>query len=430
MMWPRSLLARNALLIGALVVVGQIVSIVCYVWFVQLPRAAQIAGLTARYVDLLEAAAVDTPRSVLAGVSERDGLPLIRFEREGPPEAEKGTFFQRRALVRAFLAEIRRRMGGREVALVSNPQPTLWISMQVAGERVWFVADADALLTEHLSNWLTFSAIGALIGIGGAVLIQRRINRPLGDLVQAAQDVGAGSKSVRLEEDGPAELSSVAKVFNAMVSDLAAVDKNRAMMLAGISHDVRTPLTRIRLVSELLRGSAEPELLDRIDANLDRVDRIMAQFLSFARDEASEAPVYVKLNAHIEDCLDEFRRDGAQIVFDRGDVPDIHARPLALARAVENLVANAVTHGAPPVSVSTAYGDGIVSIVVTDCGRGIPDADIELQKQPFRRNAPEGTGSAGLGLAIVDRVARLHGGSLRLANRTGGGLAAEILLPV
>jgi two-component system, OmpR family, osmolarity sensor histidine kinase EnvZ len=434
MRWPRSLMARNALLIATLVIAGQILSIVFYVAIVQIPRATQLAELVGRYVSVLESTLSDASPKTLHEISALEGGKLLRFEASLPQGALNPPRVAQRAVVRRFLDKAGELMGERQLLLLNTPPLELWIEMEVRNEKVWFVTDADALLSERFTTWILLSLAGGLIGLAGAFLIQRRINRPLGRLVSAAKAVGSGDLTQRLEENGPTELSSLARVFNRMVSGLAFVEKDRALMLAGISHDIRTPLTRIRLASELLRNGAEPELLERIDANLDRVDRITGQFLSFARDESTEAAAYTDINLLVAGVINGIEAETLElrdsIKFEAGTLPQLSVRPLAIARAIENLINNALSHGAPPVTAGTRYDGGTVAISILDRGNGIVPDEMERLKQPFQRQSEDGSGTAGLGLAIADRIARLHGGELLLSARRGGGLVAEIKLPV
>jgi two-component system osmolarity sensor histidine kinase EnvZ len=425
--WPRSLLARNALLIIGLVVAGQLVSLAGFFILVQAPRAVQLAAVTARYAAVLEsalAAASPEERTRLLALPD---FPVARLEAAGPPEG--GRRGPRPQLLRRFEEALALRLDGRPIRFTREGVDTLWIGLRVPGERLWFGAPIAPLLAEHFFNWVAVSGAGAVIGLAGAFLIQRRINRPLDALGDAARRVGSGLPAERLDENGPSELAGLARAFNRMTDDLAAVERERAVMLAGISHDVRTPLTRIRLATELLRGQSEPELLARIETNLDRVDRILGQFLAFARDEAAERPVYASIERLVAERVADASEDGASVVAETAASPDLPIRPLALGRAIDNLIGNALAHGRPPVTVSTAWEDGCLVISVRDCGQGIAPEEIERLRQPFQRGAEDAAGSTGLGLAIADRIARLHGGSLAFERPVGGGFVARLLLP-
>jgi two-component system, OmpR family, osmolarity sensor histidine kinase EnvZ len=429
MSWPRSLLARNALLIAGLVIVGQLVSLIGFVLLVQMPRAVQLAEVTARYVSVLESSIASAPTEARATMLSLPGYPVARIADDGPSESAPRPAF-RALLIQRFETALAVRLDGRRIRLLRAGGDTLWIELRIPGDRLWFSAPVGPILAEHITNWMIVSAIGGLIGLVGGLMIQRRINRPLDALGEAARQVGSGLPVRRLDENGPRELAEVSRTFNRMVGDLAHVDRERALMLAGISHDVRTPLTRIRLATELMRGKAEPELMARIDQNLDRVDRILGQFLAFARDESIEAPAYTAIGPLLRDCAVGAAGDTARIAVEIGPIPDVLVRPLALGRAIDNLLRNAIAHGGGKVSLRVKHIDDAVEIEVHDDGPGIPEAEIERLRQPFQRGETDGIRSTGLGLAIADRIARLHGGGLRLARAPEGGFSVVLSLPV
>ncbi len=429
MMWPRSLFARNALLIAGLVIAGQLVSVVGFFLFVQVPRAVQLAEITARYATVLEASLAAAAPEARDAILRAPGYPVARVAGDGPAAGLPDRPFRAR-LVARFEEALAARLDGRRIRLVRDGGDAIWIELRVPGERLWFNAPVGPVLAEHFMNWILVSGVGGLIGLVGAVLIQRRINRPLDALGEAARQVGSGQPVRRLDENGPKELAELSRTFNRMVAGLAAVDRERALMLAGISHDVRTPLTRVRLATELMRGGAEPELIARVEQNLDRVDRILGQFLAFARDESAERPAYAALAPLLLECAANACVDPERIAVEIEDAPDLLVRPLALGRAVDNLLRNALTHGRGPVLLRLTHDGDAVAIEVRDAGSGIPEADIERLREPFQRGEGGGGGSTGLGLAIADRVARLHGGELRFVRSDDEGFSAILALPI
>jgi two-component system osmolarity sensor histidine kinase EnvZ len=215
-----------------------------------------------------------------------------------------------------------------------------------------------------------------------------------------------------------------------MSSDLARLDEDRALILAGISHDLRTPLTRLRLAAEM---SADATAREGISADIDEMDKIIGQFLDFARDTEGEPPEPTDLNAVVAHIADPLQRRGARIELRLAALPPLMLRPLALLRLAANLINNALRHGGElaPIEVATRREGDSVILDVMDRGPGIPPGEAERLKQPFTRleAARTGASGAGLGLAIVDRVARGHGGHFDLLPREGGGLVARVTLP-
>ncbi|MDF1481498.1 ATP-binding protein [Extensimonas sp. H3M7-6] len=291
--------------------------------------------------------------------------------------------------------------------------------------------------------WLLGSAATGLLALLGAWLIQRRINRPLNALVQAAGALGRGERPASLPEQGPAEIATVARSFNAMVSSLARGEQERRLMLAGLSHDLRTPLAKLRLVAELLAPTgADAQLIDSLHRNVEALDTLLAQFLDFVRADSpahdgsaweQEALMPCNLNEVVHQALQacHFDPEGRHTHL----APEALHLPLrrqAMLRLVDNLVANAEHHGAPPVEVATGRTADAIWLEVRDRGPGIAPQDVERLKQPFARgdSARGGPGGAGLGLAIVERIARAHGASFTLLPRTGGGTIARVCWPL
>jgi two-component system, OmpR family, osmolarity sensor histidine kinase EnvZ len=420
LIWPRSLLARNAALIVALVLGSQIITLLGHLLIVQVPRANQLAELTGRYITVLEQAlaSTDPPERdrIITGASSGP----LRIVRGGPPPQAASNW-----LSRVFVARMHGLLPGRAVIITPAPDEALWLEARAGGERLWVVTEAKGIVASNFYTWLIMSLAGVAIGLAGALLINRRINRPLAELEQAARQVGAGGAVPHLPESGPAELAAVAAAFNRMVRDLEVMDKDRALMLAGISHDLRTPLTRARLAVEMLGETADTDLTARIVDSIDKVDRTLGQFLAFARDEAAEPPAYTDINQLLAEIVESEGRVGAMIGFEPGELPEIAVRPLALSRAVENLAENALKHGKAPFSLATVFQGESISIIMRDHGVGIASDDTERLIQPFQQLRPDKGRSAGLGLAIADRIARLHGGDLTFRRAADGAFEAH-----
>ena len=218
-----------------------------------------------------------------------------------------------------------------------------------------------------------------------------------------------------------------------MLGNLRQIERDRAVLLAGVSHDLRTPLSRLRLGIELeIRD--EPTRAAMV-ADIEEMDRIIGQFLDFARDDAATAVEPADLNAIVAACVERYAQAGHAVTFAPGAIPLLPLKPTAISRLVANLVDNALAYGAPPVEVSTSLAGGHVWLDVADRGAGIPPDQVERLKQPFTRASAarareDGAAGAGLGLAIVDRIARIHGGSFDLSPRDGGGTVARVALPL
>jgi two-component system osmolarity sensor histidine kinase EnvZ len=217
-----------------------------------------------------------------------------------------------------------------------------------------------------------------------------------------------------------------------MLSNLRQLEQDRALLLAGVSHDLRTPLARLRLGLEI---SVKDDAAKRGMADdIEDMDRIIGQFLDFARNEQDLPAERQDPNVIVAAAVERYRRAGKDVRLHTGDAAPIPLRGTAFSRLVSNLIDNALAYGAPPVEIATRTTPGRYVLDVVDHGAGIPAGEVERLKQPFTRASAarahaSGVAGAGLGLAIVERIARLHGGEFSIMPRDGGGTIAHVELP-
>jgi two-component system osmolarity sensor histidine kinase EnvZ len=251
-------------------------------------------------------------------------------------------------------------------------------------------------------------------------------------LARAAAKLGKGGNPAPIAETGPSEIRAVARAFNQMKEDLRANERERATFLAGISHDLRTPLSRLRLEVEMLGAKVDSTTQRGIVQDLDDMNAIIDQFIDFTRTESAEPPMPVRLSELARSCAERAQRGGVAVACELAEVPARMLRPLAMQRLIDNLITNAARHAGGEILLRTALSGDRAILSVLDRGPGIPPAQVERLKQPFTRRdaARSGSSGAGLGLAIADRVATLHGGTLELLPREGGGLEARLTLPL
>jgi two-component system osmolarity sensor histidine kinase EnvZ len=423
---PRTLFRRNLWLIVALIVMGQLLNAVAYGQLVARPRIKQMAEATARSLQAVDEGLRLLPEADRAGFVARfnaraSGAPVDRL----PARLS--------LLERAFLTELTAQMGDAPGALDWRREASGLLSVRVGVH--WLVLPPVQAVHRFARTWLIASVVSGGLALLGAWLIQRRINRPLARLVDAARAVGAGQRRLALPTDGPEETAALARGFNEMAAALARDEEERLLMLAGLSHDLRTPLAKIRLASELLRdaGQGDPALLDTLDRSLHGLDGLLTQFLDYARaahPAEHEAPVEIPLRDFLAETLG-LAPGLPQPVLAPGAPVTRRARPQALRRMVLNLVINAQNHGAPPIEVACGEDGGAAWIEVRDRGPGIEASRVDVLKRPFQRGdaARGGAPGSGLGLAIVERIARGEGAELRLLPREGGGLVARVAWP-
>lgn len=315
----------------------------------------------------------------------------------------------------------------------SNP-PALWVQAPALGPD-WVRVP---LYPHPLRGQRIWSVLGWFLGIGllstaAAWIFVRQLNAPLRRLVFAARQLGQGH-SVRLPvSDTPSEMTAVYRAFNQMAEDVEQAARERELMLAGVSHDLRTPLTRLRLSLELLHS--DTELTEEMVRDIEDMDAILDQFLAFIRDGRDEPLETLVLGELIGEVVMPYNQAQEQVRVFLDEVPPLQLRRVSMKRLLSNLIENALRHGGPAVevvaSVNRDSAAPYVVLSVCDRGPGIAAEELEHIFNPFiRGDRARGGSGTGLGLAIVRRIAALHGGSVELRNRQGGGVEARVCLPL
>ncbi len=427
---PRTLLWRSFLLISLLIIIS------VAAWFQILrnyerePRAIQLAQMVVSVVNLTRAALVnanaDKRRELLADLADSEGIrvyPAEPADKLAPPPDD--------AFTRMLNAEIRSQLG-EETRFASEIGDLhgFFISFQIDDDDYWVMLPRERIERQFPWQWLGWTALALLLSLAGAWLIVSRINRPLKALAAAAGDIGKGKTPAPLRESGPVEIETLARSFNQMLHDLARPDADRALILAGVSHDLRTPLARLRLSTEM--SATDEALKEGMIADIGEMDAIIGQFLDFARTQDEEPLAATDLAALAREVVEHQTRLGHAVQANIQPVPMRALRRMGMKRVISNLVDNALAYGEKEVCVATRSEGGKLILEVLDRGPGIPAQQAERLKQPFTRleQARSGKGGSGLGLAIVDRIARHHGGSFELLAREGGGLVARVSLPI
>ncbi len=400
------------------------------------PRTAQFAHQITSQVNLTRAAlmyADDIARvSLLKTVSEEEGLriqirmPTDTFEPVGP-----------NPMALDVAHELRDHLGQDTVIASSvNQQPGLWIGFDVDGQPYWLATNLDRLYPAGIKTWGVWIGLAALLSLVGAALIARLVNQPLKELSFAASRVRDGDfVASRLSEQvHTSEIREVNIGFNRMAQSLAKVEEDRAVMLAGISHDLRTPLARLRLETEM--SVADMVARQHMAADIDQLDAIIDKFLDYARPGSTELQS-VALSDVIHRslyALGDWADVEVQLQLD--DSLCVLAEEVELSRVFCNLLENArkygksLSTGATQVDVITSAMDKWVLIKIRDHGPGVPQEQLASLTKPFYRGEAARTAAngAGLGLAIVEKTVQRMGGVFLLTASPGGGLSANIKL--
>lgn len=430
--WPRSLLWRSVLLIAILLIVANLAWLQIFRVSERQPRAHQAALQIVSIVNLTRAALITAQPSkrydLLADLSRREGIQVYLAD-----PREQIAPLPDRPFMQLLAAELRRDLGpDTRITLSRNGVRGVWVSFTIDEDDYWVFMPRSRVERNDSLRWLGWGALVLLFAVIGAYLVVARINQPLRQLTRAAARMGRGATPAPVTETGPAEIRTVARAFNQLAADLKRLDDERALLLAGVSHDLRTPLSRIRISVEMLDDRGDTGLKEGIEQDIAEIDKAIGQFLDFARLTQPEAVTEASdLNALVQSAVARYADGPHRIKIEAGDVPPLPLRTAAMQRLVVNLIENALRHAGGEVTVATGSQAEHAWIEVRDRGPGIPVQDAERMLQPFTRlDSARGGSGTGLGLAIVDRIARMHGGRIRLLPREGGGLVARVELPL
>ncbi len=401
------------------------------------PRAIQTAQQIASLVNLSRAALIHSDAiarvSLIKTMTDQEGVRI--FPREPSDQFEP---FDDDELGRRIARELRDRLGpGTVVANSVNKEVGLWVGFAIEDDGYWMLTDRARYSPAGGTTWVIWLISAAVLSLAGAALIARLINHPLRQLSLAASRVKDGDLSTThlSETVTTREIREVNIGFNRMAQQLSKVAQDRAFMLAGISHDLRTPLARLRLETELSVSDVEAQA--HMAADIEQVDAIIDKFLDYARPDHI-ALVPVRLNDVIDSCVYAVK-DHADLKVTLTLEPNLTvlADETELGRVIANLLENARRYGKSAqtgiarVDISAharAGGDKWIEFELRDQGPGVPPDILGKLTQPFFRGDEARTSAtgSGLGLSIVEKAIGRMGGTFVLANAKDGGLAARI----
>lgn len=431
---PRTLFARTGTTLTAAFVVFLLFSVAVVVNFILVPVAKQGAEDFATLMMLSAQTWVDLPPTT---------RPI--FERHLMQEYEleigiAGSALPARRNPLPYLRFL-------ENELTKRTETPITITAEAEHSGKWYCADTPT--GEQLIRiCFPWSRIGAspplaaiLVIVAGAIailltslLLVRRLTDPLSRLSAATSLIKRGEIPEFLPETGPKELVELTHNFNTMGRELYELLENRTTLLAGISHDLRTPLTRMHLALELLPPNTENKpLIDRLQRNMEEMDRLISYTLELARGLESHEQEEVDLREFVDGIVSEYIQTGKNIVWEPEHCCYCTIDTLALRRILTNLIDNAIRYGGPaPVTVGCHCDLENAIIEVLDRGKGIPETEIEAVFRPFHRlesSRSRRTGGSGLGLSIARQLANPRGWAIDLFSRDGGGTGAQILIP-
>ncbi len=303
------------------------------------------------------------------------------------------------------------------------------VSVQQADGR-WLIARTphSRMPTTWQQRVILWYLITAAAMIPMVWLVSRRLSSSVAVFAEAAERLGRDPNAPPLPSKGPSEIRPAIDAFNEMQDRLRRYVVDRTAMAAAMAHDLRTPLTRLRFRIE----SAPADVRDKMAADIDEMEAMISASLAYVRDQRRTAHTPMELSSLIESIVDDMAETGAPVTVDRADRVVLRGDPMGLKRMASNLIENACKFGGA-ARCRVIAEDGIALVEVEDDGPGIPDKDLERVFEPFYRGEPSRnreTGGSGLGLAAVRSIARAHGGDAVVRNRPGGGLLAQVRLPL
>ncbi|KOO16027.1 osmolarity sensor protein [Vibrio xuii] len=315
--------------------------------------------------------------------------------------------------------------------MLGSDSYVLWMQIESLPDSLLRIPLSE-LQEEDFTPLFRNSLIMALLIVAGGWLFIRLQNRPLIALEKAAKGVGRGEIPPPLPEKGPSEIRSVTRAFNQMSKGIQALEEDRALLMAGISHDLRTPLTRIRLATEMM-SPEDSYLAEGIISDTEECNEIISQFMDYLKPVNKDSFIPVDLNDIANDVASSEGGYEVQIETElHQPLKETIGSPIAIKRAVSNLVTNAIRYGDDWIKVSTGItaDNKLVWVCIEDNGPGIEQSQIGKLFEPFTRgDTARGSEGTGLGLAIVKRIVSQHNGSVIVNNRSGGGLKVQISFP-
>jgi two-component system, OmpR family, osmolarity sensor histidine kinase EnvZ len=430
---PASLTQQNALWLVAAFLAFEIIAALAVAYFLMLPMAHRAAGDFAELLTLSAETWSELPPTTRPAFErhliEAHGIDL----RLAPPaDARRGAGHG------PYVANLEQALGqqfGEKIEVADSRQSGEewhWAALPSGGRTLWLGFPHSRIGTQPLAAVLLTLGAGLLLAVLAAWWLARRIIAPLRQLDAAAARLGRGETPELLPERGPRELAALAHRVNALVREVHDLLDGRTTLLAGLSHDLRTPLARMRLALEMMARRPTPALIERVDKDVEEMNRLVGEMLGLARGLGSEPPVRVELAALLEELASQARDAGASVAVS-AEPCVVSAAPTALRRLLGNLLSNAQRYGGgKPVELCAVRAGTDIRVGVLDRGPGIPVDQVDAVFRPFHRveaSRSPGTGGAGLGLAIVRQLAQSNGWTVSLENRPGGGLAAWVTLP-
>ena len=431
-LFPKSAFARTVGLLALVLLLNQVVSYLMVSNYVVKPSVEQITQLVAKQIKTMfirESSLAERQNDQSLAIAFYDATGIRVFDNEKALEAglQLTTYY-------GYLSEIMSQEldGEAQVRIAQGEQFFVWVKPPQAPD-YWIRVPLSSLSSGQFSPLVVYLLVIGLLSVFGGILFANWLNRPLKALEESARLVGRGEFPPQLPEKGASEIVAVTRAFNQMSRGIHELENDRNLLMAGVSHDLRTPLTRIRLAAEMMPES-EDYLAQGIAEDIDDMNDIIDQFIDYVRLDQQENASKESLNELLEQTVanvpDSWRK---RFHLALGDCPRLSLRPLSIKRVLINLLENAERYGKQNVWLASGYNkkQRRVWFSVTDDGPGIPEAQQQQLFQPFTQGdkARGGVGS-GLGLAIIKRIVDRHDGRINMQNMDNAGLRVTVELPL
>jgi two-component system osmolarity sensor histidine kinase EnvZ len=423
---PKSSFGQTVLLIGILLFINQIVSLVSVTFYFVSPNVQQVNNLLATQIKLAFVEDIDSQTPKLdPRFYQAAGMHIYNQSEAIKNGLEQSIPYQ------SWSKQMSDSLGGEAQVRITHGEPYLYWINPPQDPNIWITIPMVGLGQGDGSPHLVYLLMIGILSVGGSLIFVRRLNRPLKALQDAALLVGRGQVPKPLKEEGSSELIAVTHAFNQMSKGIKQLEDDRALLTAGISHDLRTPLTRIRLASEMLPKSQD-WVKEGIVHDIEDMNEIIDQFIDYVRQDQQECMQASNLNDLIRDAA-QIRniKENHEIILDLGSLPKTLIRRVALKRVLDNLIENAFRYGSNNIEITSRHykKEKQLCFSIRDFGPGIPEEQIPSLFEPFTQgDKARGSLGSGLGLAIIRRIVEMHSGKVTLKNHPQGGLVASVVI--
>jgi two-component system osmolarity sensor histidine kinase EnvZ len=424
---PKSAFGQTVCLIGILLLINQIVSLVAVTFYFVSPNVQQINTLLANQIKLAFVQDPDNQRLQLdRRFSDISGMQVYDHQQARAAGLDLAISYQ------SWSKQMSESLGGEAKVRITHGEPYLYWINPPQDPSIWITIPMVGLGQGDGSPHLVYLLVIGILSVGGSLIFVRRLNRPLKALEEAALLVGRGQVPQPLKEEGSSELIAVTGAFNQMSKGIKQLENDRALLTAGISHDLRTPLTRIRLASEML-PEQQNWVKDGIVHDIEDMNEIIDQFIDYVRQDQQEVLQRGDINELINEAAQARNiEENHNIVLNLCPLPQTLLRRVALKRVLDNLIENAFRYGSNDIEISSKHikKDRQLCFSVRDFGPGIPAEKIANLFEPFTQgDEARGSLGSGLGLAIIKRIVNMHSGQVTLQNHAQGGMIATVFIP-